>query len=163
MNTKKALLIFGFFINIVMFALGIFGLFISSQNNKVLCKYNGKLVKGSVYTDEKYTYKYMQEAIITSDGTSWKDIDEDGWGVLLIDMQSTDPVIDSPCSSINNKPIVSMSSFNFRSYVSLNYIFRSSFIKTVYVNNQDDIDVLNSFDISKPSWLKFEIKNKQNG
>ena len=63
-----------------------------------------------MYTDGKYTYKYMQEAIITLDGTAWKDIDEDGWGVLLIDMQSTEPVIDSPCSSINNKPIVSMSS-----------------------------------------------------
>ena len=68
------------------------------------CTYNGELVQGAEYTNGQYTYRYMQE----SAGDEWDNIDSDGWGITLTDKESTDPVTTAMCTSINNKPIVSM-------------------------------------------------------
>ena len=68
------------------------------------CTYDGELVQGAEYTNGQYTYHYMQE----SSGSSWTNITDDGWGVRLTDYTSTNPVTTRMCSSINNKPIVSM-------------------------------------------------------
>ena len=76
--------------------------------NKIItpnpCTYEGTLTQGAEYTNGQYTYRYMQE----HDGSSWENITDDGWGVKLTDPTSTDPVTTKLCTSINNKPIVSM-------------------------------------------------------
>ena len=65
------------------------------------------LTQGDEYVNGQYTYKYMQE--IRYDDT-WDDIYlGDGWGVALTDKNSTAPVTTILCSSIDDKPIVSMS------------------------------------------------------
>ena len=69
------------------------------------CTYDGELVQGAEYVNGQYTYRYMQE------GTSndWKNIENDGWGVILTDKESTVDVTTKLCTAINDKPIVSMS------------------------------------------------------
>ncbi len=70
------------------------------------CTYNGELKQGAEYVSGQYTYRYMQEG----EGNSWVNITNDGWGVVLTNKNSTDPVTTKLCNSINGKPIVSMSS-----------------------------------------------------
>ena len=69
------------------------------------CTYDGELVQGAEYVNGQYTYRYMQER----NGSDWKNIENDGWGVILTDKESTDDVNTMLCTSINDKPIVSMS------------------------------------------------------
>ena len=68
------------------------------------CTYEGELVPGAEYVNGQYTYRYRQEF----KATHWSEISNDGWGVILTDKTSTTPVTSTLCSSINNKPIVSM-------------------------------------------------------
>ena len=68
------------------------------------CTYDGELVQGAEYVNGQYTYRYKQEDI----GTNWSNINIDGWGVTLTNKNSTDPITTELCTSINNKPIVSM-------------------------------------------------------
>ena len=86
------------------------------------CTYNGELVQGAEYTDGTYTYKYMQEGT----DTGWQNITEDGWGVKLTNTAATGTISTTICTSINNKPIVSMS-YMFYDAQSLNTINVSSF------------------------------------
>ena len=51
---------------------------------------------GDVYNDGIYTYTYNK--------------DSKGWSVKVIDLESTNPIIETPCSYINNKPIISTNS-----------------------------------------------------
>ena len=92
------------------------------------------LTKGLEYTDGTYTYKYMQEHCydLFANTESWKDIDIDGWGVALTNKSVTK--VDTPlCTSINGKPIVSMSSM-FVLTSSLSDIDVSSFDTSNVVN-----------------------------
>ena len=69
------------------------------------CTYNGTLKQGAEYVSGQYTYIYKKKR----DGFSWVNMSEDGWGVVLTDKDSTDPVTTKLCNSINGKPIVAMS------------------------------------------------------
>ena len=75
--------------------------FISRSNP---CTYSGTLTKGAEYVNGQYTYRYMQN--YGDDG--WSDIDDEGWGVILTNKSSTSAVNTKVCTSISNKPIVSM-------------------------------------------------------
>ena len=102
------------------------------------CTFNGELVPGAEYTNGQYTYKYRQEwkannAIYV---IGWFDIPEDGWGVKLTNPESTDPVNTTLCSSINNKPIVSM-----------NMMFSNSQASSLNLNNFDTSNVTNMSDM----------------
>ena len=74
--------------------------------------YDGELVQGAEFVDGQYTYRYKQSGIGV---TSWTNMDSDGWGVMLTDKNSTDPVTTELCSSINDKPITNMSAMFFYS------------------------------------------------
>ena len=74
-------------------------------NDSNKCNYNGKLVQGAEFVDGQYTYRYMQKF----GSNDWENIATDGWGVKLTDKNSTDPVTTKLCSSINGKPVTSMS------------------------------------------------------
>ena len=75
------------------------------------CTFDGELVQGAEYTNGQYTYRYMQEYGYNSSTSlyEWQNISSDGWGVRLSDATSTAPVTSRLCTSINDKPIVSMS------------------------------------------------------
>ena len=81
------------------------------------CIYNGELVQGAEYTNGQYTYRYMQE--YNEDETTyefeWHNISEDGWGVKITNHDATNPITSTLCSSINDKPIVSMSGMFYNS------------------------------------------------
>ena len=117
------------------------------------CTFNGTMEQGAEFVDGQYTYRYMQEAS-EEDSTLWLDITEDGWGVRLTDPLVDDPITTKLCTTINNKPIVSMraafadsqatyvdfSSFDTSNVTSMSNMFRYSTIP-----NLD----LRSFDTSK--------------
>ena len=97
------------------------------------------LTQGDEYINGQYTYRYMQE--IRYDDT-WDDIYlGDGWGVALTDKNSTAPVTSELCSSIDDKPIVSMS-----------YMFAGS--------QATSLD-LSSFDTSNVTNMKYMFEESQ--
>ena len=82
-------------------------------SENIPCHYNGDLVQGAEYVFGQYTYRYMQrreyvEIVPGSFGFGWVDSDQDGWGVVLTDLSSTNSVMTNICSSINGKNIISM-------------------------------------------------------
>ena len=79
------------------------------------CTYDGNLVQGAEYTNGQYTYRYMQEYGYSSGNYVWVNMSNDGWGVRLTDVSSTAPVTTTLCTSINDKPIVSMSFMFYQS------------------------------------------------
>ncbi len=88
------------------------------NNNQVVkpkpldCTYDGTLTKGTEYINGQYTYRYMQEGTnvpLNKFTLDWKDITTEGWGVQLTDKSSTDSISGPVCSTINGKPVVSMS------------------------------------------------------
>ena len=101
------------------------------------CTFNGELVPGAEYVNGQYTYRYRQE----KGYSNWGNSSEDGWGVILTDKNSTDPVTTTLCSSINNKPIVSMG-----------YMFSDSKATSIDLGSFDTTNVTNMF--SMFSWSK---------
>ena len=80
--------------------------------NYINCTFNGNMVQGAEFIDGKYTYRYMQKVgyNVTEKGIiTWVNISTDGWGVSLTDKNSTEMVSGKTCSTINNRPVVSMS------------------------------------------------------
>ena len=89
------------------------------------CTTSDTLIKNLKFIDGQYTYTY--------NGST-------GWSVVLTDMSSTEPVTTELCSTINDKPIVSMdgmfyrskatsidfSSFDTSNVASMYYMFRES-------------------------------------
>ncbi len=58
----------------------------------------------------------MQEGDYTPGYTNvWNNISLDGWGVQLTDKESTEPVTSELCTTINGKPIASMSYMFYKS------------------------------------------------
>ena len=90
---------------------------------------------------------------ITINGTRWNDITDAGWGVVLTDKDSTDPVTSKVCTTINNKPVISMS-FMFATSKASTIDFSSFDTKRVknmaYMFGYTSTNVLNlnKFDIS---------------
>ena len=92
------------------------------------CTFEGNLTTGAQFIEGQYTYRYHQQYT----GTSWYYVQEDGWGVTLTDKDSTDPVTSPVCSSINDKPIVSMS-----------YMFANSKTTSINLDGVDTSHVVN--------------------
>ena len=69
------------------------------------CTFDGELAQGAEYVNGQYTYRYKQEY----DYYTWENIEIDGWGVILTDKASTEPITSEVCTYINDKPVVSMS------------------------------------------------------
>ena len=128
------------------------------------CTFDGELTQGAEYTNGQYTYRYMQE----SNGTSWGNIETDGWGVKLTDTSSEEDVTTKLCTSINDKPIVSMrlmfynskasnidlSSFDTSKVINMNQMF-------VVVNNGLEYD-FSSFDTSNVTNMSYMFTNNFN-
>ncbi len=98
------------------------------------CTYNGELVPGAEYVNGQYTYRYMQEYDYNyaSNKVDWVAINKDGWGVILTNKDSSNPVTTKLCTSINDKPIVSMS-----------YMFAGSKTTSIDLSSFDTSNVYN--------------------
>ena len=112
------------------------------------CTFDGNMTKGAQYVNGQYTYRYLQYN--SGGGSSWYDINgHDGWGVTLTDKNSTAPVTTKLCTTINDKPIVSMNSMFYGSKASS--IDTSSF-DTTHVYNMvymfANMDGITSLDLS---------------
>ena len=108
------------------------------ENTPIYCTFDGELTQGVEYVNGQYTYRYMQEYgydyNYETDDTyvGWTNINNDGWGVILTDKDSTEPVTMKLCTYINNRPIVSMS-----------YMFVLSQAKMIDLNNFNTSNVTN--------------------
>ncbi|MBQ3306620.1 MAG: BspA family leucine-rich repeat surface protein [Bacilli bacterium] len=124
------------------------------------CTFDGELVQGAEYTNGQYTYRYMQEYGYNyfTNSSEWQNIENDGWGVRLSDPTSTEPVTTKLCTSINDKPIVSMlnmfngskttnidtSSFDTSNVTNMNNMFYGcSSLTDIDVTNFDTSNVTN--------------------
>ncbi|MDD6272160.1 MAG: BspA family leucine-rich repeat surface protein [bacterium] len=127
------------------------------DNTKYNCIYDGYLMQGAEYVNGQYTYRYKQKGVYYTNIFIWKDISADGWGVQLTDKASTEPVTSELCSSINGKPIVSMSymfansqatsldlsSFNTSNVTDMSYMFWSSQATSLDLSSFDTSSVTN--------------------
>ena len=112
-------------------------------------------VQGDEYVNGQYTYQYRKE----SSGPNWTDVTEDGWGVRITDKDSTDPVTTPLCTSINGKPIVSMtkmfwfskaesvdlSSFDTTNVTNMNSMFYSSKATSLDLSTFDTSNVTSMY------------------
>ncbi len=144
------------------------------------CTFDGDLVQGTEYVNGQYTYRYMQEygprsssksisnvneslnvklmnstvVPLVAAGYTWNNISSDGWGVILTDRTSTEPVTSKVCTYINGKPITSMSAMFYNSKASS--IDLSSFntsnvtnMSNMFENSTSESLNLKNFDTSK--------------
>ena len=82
--------------------------YIDNSPEAIYCNYDGEMVQGAEYINGQYTYRYMQEYNNSTSGYNWTNIKDNGWGVVLTDKESTEPVTSKLCTYINNIPVVSM-------------------------------------------------------
>ena len=125
------------------------------------CTFDGDLVQGAEYTNGQYTYRYMQEYGTwnsSSQSYEWRNIDNDGWGVHLSDTSSTDSVTSRLCTSINDKPIVSMSYMFYES--------KSTSVDTTSFNTSNVTNMINMFNgcssLTDIDVTKFDTSNVTN-
>ncbi len=144
------------------------------------CTFDGDLVQGAKYVNGQYTYRYMQEygpssssksisnvneslnvklmnssiVPLIAAGYMWNNMSSDGWGVILTDRTSTEPVTSKVCTSINGKPVTSMSAMFYNSKASS--IDLSSFntsnvtnMRGMFENSTSESLNLKNFDTSK--------------
>ena len=135
----------------------------------VKCTYDGDMTAGAVYTNGQYTYSYKKEWEMTRPSEyDWRDYEGtgDGWGVTLTDKDSTDPVTSKLCTTINDKPVVTMrnmffysqaesidfSSFNTSNVTDMTDMFHGSAVKSLDLSN---------FDTSKVTSMSGMFSNSQ--
>ena len=81
------------------------------------CTFDGEMIPGAEFVYGDFIYRYKQEHTMNEEDymhwyREWVDIEEDGWGVIHKDIDTnnvTGEYTPRMCSSINGKPIVSMS------------------------------------------------------
>ena len=134
------------------------------------------LTQGDEYVNGQYTYTY--------NGST-------GWGVVLTDKEATTPVTTELCGSIDNKPIVSMSSmfynsqatsldlssFNTSNVTDMRWMFQGSQATSLNLSSFDTSNVtgmimmfsdsqatsldLSSFDTSKVTQMQYMFQGSQ--
>ena len=131
-----------------------------SSNIVVNCTYDGDLTVGATFTKGSFTYKYKQKMYEVFKGGApskiWSYINEDGWGVILTNPNSTQSIDTSEiCTYINSKPIVSMagmfdgsqatsidlSKLDTSNVVYMDYMFNESQVKTLDLSSFDTSNV----------------------
>jgi len=126
------------------------------------CTFDGELVQGAEFIDGQYTYRYMQSAL----AGGWLNITNDGWGVKLTDPNATVPITAKLCTTINNKPIVSMahmfydsksSSVDLSSFDTSNVVDMSR----MFMNSEFTSLDLSKLDTSKVTDMKMMFYNNK--
>ena len=116
------------------------------------------LTQGDEYVNGQYTYRYKEEH---SSSSSFLKLSDDGWSVYLTDKSSTAPVTSELCSSIDDKPIVSMSymfegsqaiSLDLSSFDTSNVKDMSSMFSESQATNLD-LSKFNTSNVIDMSWM----------
>ena len=127
------------------------------------------LSQGTEYINGQYTYRYKQELVRDEDENEntiyvWRNMDVDGWGVGVTDSTSTDPITTTPCTYINDKPIVSaqymfvasnaatidLSNFNTSNIINMDSMFMNS--KATSITGLDKFDTSNVTNMYSMFW-----------
>ena len=142
--------------------------YIDPSPEPIYCTYDGELVQGAEYVNGQYTYRYMQTAgYNTSNELIWNSLIKEGWGVILTDKDSTEPVTSKLCTYINNKPIVSMSHmFSNSKATSIDLSsFNTKNVKdmgTMFYNSQaTEIKGLETFNTKNVTTMAYMFNNSQ--
>lgn len=105
----------------------------------IYCNYDGDMTQGAEFVNGVYTYRYKQHMAYSEPmgqiGSSWENIDDDGWGVVISSDVTEENITEAPCTYINDKPIVSMSALFLKTN---NYN-----IKTIDLSNFNTSNVTN--------------------
>ena len=123
--------------------------YIDNSPEAIYCNYDGEMVQGAEYINGQYTYRYMQEYNNSTSGYNWTNIKDNGWGVVLTDKESTEPVTSKLCTYINNIPVVSMlnmfsesqtssidlSNFDTSNVVYMNHMFKETKMTEINLEN----------------------------
>ena len=117
------------------------------------CTTSGTITQGTEYVNGQYTYRYKQELSSTAN-TPWININADGWGVVLTDKTSTDPVTGPICTYINDKPVVSAARLYSNS--------KATSIDISEFNTQNIINLERAFVSVKDTSLDFSIIDTRN-
>ena len=135
-----------------------------SSNIVVNCTYNGDLTAGATFTQGNFTYRYKEKMYNQGGEIDWHEINDDGWGVILTNPNSTDSIDASEvCTFINGKPIVSMSfmfansksnsinlsNLNTSNVIYMDYMFKENQAKILDLSNFDTSNVTDM------SWMFF--------
>ena len=115
------------------------------------------LTKGSEFKKGIYTYHYMQQGDFDKSTRKyiWSDINSNGWGVVISDRDSTEPISENPCTYIDNIPVVSMrdlfasskatsitlSNINTSHVVNMAAMFSGSKVQTLDISDFDTSSV----------------------
>jgi len=140
------------------------------------CTFDGELTQGTTFVDGQYTYRYKQEVRDTHYELGyyvdlWNPISVEGWGVSQSNKKSTEPVTTALCTTINDKPIVSMSytfkysrateidlsSFDTSNVTNMYEMFKNNSATSGYARTQADADKFNAT-ANKSSTLNFVVK-----
>ena len=142
--------------------------YIDPSPGPIYCTYDGELVQGAEYVNGQYTYRYMQTAgYNTSNELIWNSLIKEGWGVILTDKDSTEPVTSKLCTYINNKPVISAShmfsnskatsidltSFNTKNIVDMGTMF--------YNSQATEIKGLETFNTKNVTTMAYMFNNSQ--
>ncbi len=142
--------------------------YIDPSPEPIYCTYDGELVQGAEYVNGQYTYRYMQTAgYNTSNELIWNSLIKEGWGVILTDKDSTEPVTSKLCTYINNKPVISAShmfsnskatsidltSFNTKNIVDMGTMF--------YNSQATEIKGLETFNTKNVTTMAYMFNNSQ--
>ena len=97
------------------------------------CTFDGEMVQGAEYINGQFAYVYKGQGAIDQNygNLTTENIDIDGWGVV-VPPNTYDPITTTLCSSINNKPIVSMS-----------YMFLNNYSPSIDLSSFDTSNVIN--------------------
>ena len=134
-------------------------------DNTIYCNTNVELTPGTEYINGQYTYRYKQEGYVHSqlNGSNveiiyeWNDLNEDGWGVILTDKESTEPINTPLCTYINDIPVVStaymfyyekateidLSNFNTTNITNMSHMFDASRATSLDLSRFDTSSVTN--------------------
>ena len=107
----------------------------AKYRDELACTYDGTIEDGTEYVRGQYKYKFRHQ----KNGDSWESFDynaEDGWGVDLLDANSTDPITSEMCTTINDIPITSMT---YTYYASKSNSVSFDNVDTKYVTNMDSM------------------------
>ena len=126
-----------------------------TSTNTYFCTTTDTLTQGLQYVNGQYTYAYEQE--VNFDSAEWENINKEGWGVQLTNLESEEAVTSKICTYINNKPLISTSNmfvestattidlnnFNTSNITNMTYMFGYIETLTLDLSNFDTSNVTN--------------------
>ena len=146
---------------------GKFGVKESTSTNTYNCYVDSfDSTQGFQFENGSYVYSYKQKPTHFQMENLWSDIDEDGWGVQLVNHYASSPITSKVCTTINGLPIVATSSMfsNYSGTADISTLDTSNVVymdEMFYASKIDNLD-LSNFDTSKVTTMKWMFYGNRN-